>query len=505
MRFLKLFENFFLNESRLVLSDKLINLLKSVDSPVSAKILEIEKEGKDDLSITNNYFDLGEDKNKLSYTSDRKAQEILNTPESERKDVVHTGSGFLRHSDSNNDIFQALDYTPEGPQTYHPSSEEVGTIISHVTAPSGKIYCKVKFPGGISVINNQSLRFVDLAILPFKKSRQPGRVGATFQTLIRQIGGEFSNTEIQDFVNKYAAQFDKLNDAFRNFELVSGPDIYKWYQYTNYLHGENKGQLSSSCMRRASRSWLEIYTENPDVCSLLILKDDSEPDKIKGRALVWKLSYPVGITFVDRIYTHDDTDLELYKEYVAKQNWHLKKRYTSSTSDTNMIAPDGGEIRPTHLTVKVKPLNYGGYPYLDTLKFYTPSSGKLSTETGEYQLEDTGGSYVNQDCEYCGGDGYNECGECYGRGNIRCSECDNGRLECPECEGEGSIQCSTCDGSGGDASSDPCPDCNGDGVQACPDCQGDGNRDCPDCDGNGRVECEECGGEGQNPCSECNW
>ena len=91
------------------------------------------------------------------------------------------------------------------------------------------------FPGGISVINKSRLRPVDLSKEPFKKSRQPGRVGATIQTILRQSGGEFSNQEVEQFVNKYKSEFDRFNDAFRNFELVSGNDIHHWYQYDNYL------------------------------------------------------------------------------------------------------------------------------------------------------------------------------------------------------------------------------------------------------------------------------
>jgi hypothetical protein len=489
------------NESTLIYSDKLKQILRKIDSPVAQRLLEIEGE---DMPVTNNYFDIADNKNQITFISDRKAQEILNSEES--KKVTHSGSGFLRHTDANNEIFTQLGYTPEGPQTYHPQSGEEGVIESEYTSPtSGNVYCKVVFPDGISVINKNRLRKTDLTKEPFKKSRQPGRVGATIQTILRQSGGEFSNQEVEQFVNKYKSEFDRFNDAFRNFELVSGDEINHWYQFVNYLHGHNKGQLSNSCMSRAPSYWLEIYTQNPDVCQLLILKDDDEQDKIKGRALVWKLSQPSGVTYVDRIYTHDDSDLELYKQYITQQGWHLKKRYTSSTSETTMIAPDGSEVRPRILEVIVKPKNYNGYPYLDTLKFYTPSSGSLNTDSGDYTLEDTGGGYSNDECEYCGASGYNECGECYGRGNISCSECNRGRIDCPDCEGNGTIDCQTCDGSGGDAASDPCPDCNGESTQTCPDCQGDGDRECPDCDGNGRVECEDCNGEGQQPCHECNW
>jgi len=499
------FENFeiqfFLKESVVFFSDKFKNIIKKIDSPVAQALLDMESK---DLDVANNYIDIGDNKNQITFITDRKAKEILSSPESNL--VKHLGSGFLTHSDSNAEIFSQLDYTPEGATTYHPQPDELGEIMSEMTAPSGRVYCKVKFPGGISVINKERLQKSDVTKLPFKKNRQPGRVGATIQGLLRAANQSFSNQEIEVFVNKYKSEFDRFNDVFRNFELVSGDDIHHWYHSENYLHGRSKGQLSNSCMSSAPERWLQIYTQNPDVCNLLILKADEDEEKIKGRALVWKLSLPEGITYVDRIYTHDDSDLELYKQYIAQQGWYLKKRYTSSTDDTTMIAPDGSESRPGTLEVRVKPKEYSGYPYLDTLKYYTPNKGILSTDSsGDYTLEDTGGGYSNQDCDYCGGDGYVECGECYGRGRLRCDECDSGKIDCPECDGSGEIQCGTCDGEGQDDEGNPCEDCNGDGTVKCEDCWGHGTKECSDCDGEGFYQCNDCDGEGQVPCHECNY
>jgi hypothetical protein len=510
-------------ESEVVFSDKFKNIIKKIDSPVAKAILDMESQ---DLDIANNYIDIGDNKNQITFITDRKAKEILSSPES--KMVKHLGSGHLTHSDANAEIFSQLDYTPEGPTTYHPQPDELGEIMSEVAAPSGRVYCKVKFPGGISIINKERLQKSDVTKLPFKKSRQPGRVGATIQGLLRSANQSFSNAEIEVFVNKYKSEFDRFNDLFRNFELVSGKDIHYWYQYQNYLHGKSKGQLSNSCMAAASDRWLQIYTHNPDVCKLLILKADEDESKIKGRALVWKLSEPSGITYVDRIYTHDDSDIELFKQYVAQQGWYLKKRYTSSSDDCTMIAPDGTETRPRELSVQVDPLEYGGYPYLDTLKFYSPSSGKLSTDfSGEYQLEDTGGGYSNQECDTCNGYGNVECGDCSGSGRLRCEECNRGKIECPDCSGTGStscsgcngrgdFECSTCDGSGRDASGESCSDCDGsgrikcddcddDGRVECEECSGDGERECPHCDGHGWTQCGNCDGDGNVPCYDCGY
>ena len=489
-----------LNESIVVFSDKFKNLLKKIDSPVAKSLLDIESK---DLNVANNYIDIADNKNQITFITDRKAKELLSSPEA--KKVTHMGSGHLTHAESNNKVFAGLGYTPEGPHTYYPQSGEEGFIESEYRSPTtGNVYCKVVFPGGISIINKARLRTSDLSKVPFTKNRQPGRIGASVQALLRSADVTYSNSEIEQFVNKYKSEFDRFNDAFRNFELVSGNDIHHWYQYQNYLHGKSKGQLSNSCMSSAPERWLEIYTENPDVCNLLILKDDDQPDKIKGRALVWKLSFPADTTYVDRIYTHYDSDLELFKQYIAQQGWMLKNRYTSSTDDSTMIAPDGTEVRPKYLEVRVQAKEYGGYPYLDTLKHYTPSSGILSSGDGEYQLEDTGGGYSNQECEYCSGDGYNECGDCYNRGTVDCDNCSRGSIDCPDCDATGQVECANCDGKGVDEEGNPCEDCEGDGTVNCEECRGNGSRECPDCDGDGRVECGNCEGSGQVSCYECN-
>ena len=490
-----------LNESIVVFSDKFKKLISKIDSPVAKSLLDMESK---DFEVVNNYIDLSDNKNQITFIADRKAQELISSPEA--KKVIHMGSGHLTHSESNNGVFDGLGYTPEGPQTYHPQSNEEGVIESEYTSPtSGNVYCKVVFPGGVSVINKGRLRFVDLSKLPFSQNRNPIKVGKGVQSLLKSAGVEFTPAEIEQFANKFKSEFDRFNDAFKNFELVSGNDIHYWYQYENYLHGRSKGQLSNSCMSSASERWLQIYTQNPDVCNLLILKADEDESKIKGRALVWKLSLPGGITYVDRIYTHDDSDLELFKQYIAQQGWYLKKRYTSSTNDTTMIAPDGSESRPAMLEVRVKDKEYGGYPYLDTLKFYSPSNGILSSEGGEYQLEDTGGGYSNQGCDTCGDDGTVECGDCEGRGRVDCDDCDRGSVDCPDCDATGNVDCPTCDGSGGDASGEPCSDCEGNGTVNCEECSGNGSRDCPSCDGDGWTQCGNCDGDGNVPCYDCGY
>jgi hypothetical protein len=103
-----------------------------------------------------------------------------------------------------------------------------------------------------------------------------------------------------------------LEKAGEYFDLVEGDDIEHWYWYENYK--ENSGTLGSSCMAQ-KRNLFSIYTQNQDVCKMLILKED---DKIIGRALVWKLASIKHMRkdiegveyFMDRQYTIKDSDVK---------------------------------------------------------------------------------------------------------------------------------------------------------------------------------------------------
>lgn len=502
MRFLR-FNEYSINESAFVVSDNLKLILRNIDSPVSNSIKSIIG---NDFNLTNNYLDLSDNKNQITFISDRRAQEIITGKAG--KLVKVTGTGYLRHSDANSEIFKILGYTPEGGETYKPSQDETGEIISEQVSPkSGNTYVVIQFPGGKTVINKNSVTPIDVSIIPFKKYRQPGRIGATIKTILNQAGIKHKDSEIEEFVNKYKSEFDKFNDGFAGFELVSGSDIHHWYQYRNYLKGRDKGQLSNSCMARASEDMLSIYTSNPSVCRLLILKDREHPDKIKGRALVWNLTTPESAIYVDRIYTHDDSDLELFKKYIAIQGWYLKYHYTSSTSDTSVITPEGEKKILRSLSVNLKPIEYDAYPYLDTLKYYTPSTGELNSYSGDYLLEDTGGGWSNSGCDYCGDSGHVECGECNGSGREECGRCDGyGEEICKRCNETGYETCDLCDGSGeiddGDGPVE-CGNCDGKGKVECDDCSGSGKRECSRCDGDGEVSCHNCDGDGEVSCPEC--
>ena len=168
------------------------------------------------------------------------------------------------------------------------------------------------------------------------------------------------NEDIENFVNAYKSTYDKINKGSENFELVKGEDIRYWYLEDRYE--EVKGQLGNSCMRyQRCQEYLDIYVENPESCSLLILKGKT-PDKIIGRALIWTINEGPGVVgrkFMDRIYTINDSDKLLFEAY-AKEHDILKSQNSS-------------------YKIKVKEGRYDYYPYMDTLTCYDYEKGILSS------------------------------------------------------------------------------------------------------------------------------
>ncbi len=95
-----------LNESILVYSEKFKSLVSKIDSPVSKALLDAESK---DYELANNYIDLGDNKDQITFIQDRRAKDILK-PENAEKYCFITGNGYLTHSDRNSEIFDMLEY-----------------------------------------------------------------------------------------------------------------------------------------------------------------------------------------------------------------------------------------------------------------------------------------------------------------------------------------------------------------------------------------------------------
>lgn len=491
-----------INESEVVYSKQFKKLLKGIESPISTYLSEIETT---DINVASNFFDISDNKDTISFIADRKATEIIG--DNKGKYVTHTEGSILTHNvEANGYIFTPLGYEPKGSQGYQPDPGERGEVISKTTTKNGKTFLYVKFPDGECVINQDKVSYDDSFPDVWTKNRQSVRTGRGVKAILNAAKKKYTDAEIEDFVNKYKSAFDRMNDVFNSFELVKGSDIAKWYRHGNYDQGRSMGTLGNSCMASVNSDYFDIYVDNPDVCNLLILKND-EDNKIKGRALVWYLKKPSGVTFVDRVYTHNDSDIQLFRDYCKFKNWAYKKRNDSS-DDPCIVLPDGTTKNYDELSVTIKSGEYDRYPYVDTLKYYNEDSGKLSTDPDNgVGLESTNGGTNNHDgdggCDRCDGSGRVDCYDCDGDGRQECSNCDGDRdVDCEECDGLSTIKCKECNGTG-DVDGEECIDCDGEGKIKCKDCKATGKVECSTCDGSGKEECHTCDGDGTTDCPEC--
>ncbi len=228
----------------------------------------------------------------------------------------------------------------------------------------------------------------------FTTSRNEIKIGKFINKLFPE---KYTAAQIEDFVNSFKANIKKMELVF---ELVEGEDIEKWYYYQNYK--ETKGTLGNSCMSKKTGIF-NIYVKNPDVCKLLILRQD---DKIVGRALVWKINSLKLIVknneitlesiewFMDRQYTINDSDVMRFRKYAQEKGWAYKSRNNHHSFEFIKLT-DEQELE-VDMTVKVKKGDYENFPYLDTFRRYDPETGILYNDAdednqGQFILDDTSG------------------------------------------------------------------------------------------------------------------
>jgi hypothetical protein len=235
------------------------------------------------------------------------------------------------------------------------------------------------------------------------KSRNDVKLGRLINVL---LPGKYTSNDIEEFTNKFKAT---LKNKGVYFDEVYGEDINHWYNSDNYK--EMSGPLGNSCMARKS-GLFKIYTENPDVCRLVILVENGE---LIGRALVWKLKSleiygkdtPQDIWFMDRQYTIKDSDVEKFKDYAKDKDkegvengtgrWIYKAYNNHHSYETVVI---DGEEKRAKMTIEVKATNYNKYPYMDTFKRFDPKEGILYNDDedgedykGNFILNETDGGY----------------------------------------------------------------------------------------------------------------
>jgi hypothetical protein len=253
--------------------------------------------------------------------------------------------------------------------------------------------------------------------LPYNVAgRNKIKIGRIIRALLKiaeisdKIDSSIKDKDYEDFVNAFKAL--KV-DTTREFKLVNGEDIHKYYQMKNYF--SSHGALGGSCMADENKSTFRVYTENPKKVQLLILIDGD--GKIHGRALVWKLkeSPCEAKYFMDRVYTNADSDVIKFKQ-LAEEKGFLYKLKNNSYVEDNVNFMYKGKSLMGEVKVKLDG-DFKNYPFIDTMCFLSKKMGDLSNIPSKdcYFLHSVSGAC--DVCDNCDGDvilKYSEefCSEC---------------------------------------------------------------------------------------------
>ena len=234
------FINDMMFEAKMVFAPTFQSVLNRMKSPLAKLVLDtIGKE----VDINQNYIDIVDGKDDtISYIQDSRVK-----PEHIPQIAVITDSGWTYtefpqlykivgieqstcHEFPNgteceilrlipNDEIKAVypRFSPSGSKgVYHLTKDGRNTFVN-----AGGVELKIGFPKGI--------RSTEV------------KVGRFIRKILDVTGNKTTDKEIEDFVNQFKVEIAKRNDAFRDFELVSGNDIVKYYNENCYV--QEGGQL----------------------------------------------------------------------------------------------------------------------------------------------------------------------------------------------------------------------------------------------------------------------
>jgi hypothetical protein len=329
-----------INETFLYFSDDFTDIINGIDSPISVEILSnYDKDIKPDMTFLDVVYDKP---GYISFISGSNANKII------RKTYIADDDMVIKAS------------------------------ISKLTNDQDADYIN-------SVLQGKEV---------YTKSRNIVKLGKFINKL---TNNKFKDKEVEEFVNKFKAS---ISDVKEEFEIVEGDAIKEWYNYKNYY--SDKGTLGSSCMKSVYNNYFDIYSDNPDVCKMLILKRDN---KLLGRALIWKLKEINNkkvddVYFMDRQYTVKDSDVIKFREYAKNKGWYIKSE-NNHHNLKDVITPNG-DVKNLNMVVKVKK-TYTYYPYMDTFRLFDPDIYELyNSDDGSfgYILDSTGGDYTDLNGHY---------------------------------------------------------------------------------------------------------
>lgn len=200
-----------------------------------------------------------------------------------------------------------------------------------------------------------------------------GRVQSKPAVAIKKFLKNVTEKELDIFTSLY-----KAATAEKDFSLlvISGEDIKKYYHNKSYK--QDCGTLNNSCMKYDNCSeYFNIYTQNPQVCSMLIMLD--QDGLLIGRALLWNaIDVEKGIErkIMDRIYcVNDDKNIHYLKEWADDNGYFYRKDQKWQNS---LHFESCGNQFKFKLSIRLNPIVFSKYPYVDTFKFWDEKNSLIS-------------------------------------------------------------------------------------------------------------------------------
>lgn len=353
-------------------SEEFYNLIERINyNDVVKKLTSVIN---NNIKTDYNFINISDSNKFINFVSTRKIDEIIKNTNS----YVVTRIGNLTHSNQNDKIFEALGYDKSGGYWY-PESGHIGEIHNEVISEkTGKTYVLFKSleNGRFCVMNKDAVEKNKPNL--FLESKNKLKIGRFVTHIFEQNNIDFTPSQVEEFVNLYKSTFDILQDKFSLFRIVDGKDISHWYYYENY---ENRnGTLGGSCMSNSDSNFFKIYEENKN-CKMIILKSDNGiikdnkiiSDKIVGRALLWDAKIVNGdevrnIKFMDRVYTNNDSDKEIFIKWAQKNGWWYKtsQTYYPDTEITNGEEFFNFDCYSKRIEVDIENIYFDKYPFIDT-------------------------------------------------------------------------------------------------------------------------------------------
>lgn len=218
-------------ESKLEFSKAFTNILSSMKGDrIAEELLKLVTNKVDDKFIQN-YIDVSDQKDEVSFIPDRKAIEILGKEEIKWTTADNVDEKYFTYGKNddgvykNRHLFQALGFNPEEIDEWQPYNGISGKIVAEtISKKSGKTAVWfVTDNGNQAVINKEALIPTNSSYEKlWTTSRNPVKVGRLAKSLLSVLNFQTTPKEIENFVNLYKSTFDIVNDAFSKFELVKG-------------------------------------------------------------------------------------------------------------------------------------------------------------------------------------------------------------------------------------------------------------------------------------------